>query len=233
MANLIFSSQLLADILNSNLNIIRNSRYSRTIALDGAVFIVKHIQEIPTLYFALSHRSSTNQNLVFRTDTGSYSENPFIFNLISNEIGTINPPSEIEVTVEFDLVYISIEQLCYVAGIVQNTNGRFIVDTSAYGYYLSNELRGLSMNFQMTRAFILIDTTVTGNSTDPNNLTRYRTLKFNPFPEPIITIRGDEPALAYEMGIPCPPKWKPGTNRLTVGKYKGINPKYKPEDSGK
>jgi hypothetical protein len=184
------------------------------------------------LYFIVAFRTNDFRRLRFITPENEFTDDPRDARIRKHSLTSFtrsvvipdNQRIQYDGTSISDLVYISIEQICFVSAIRLNKTGanlyNYIVEPNYYGYYneqpnLLNSLTPDNMKFQISRAFISINTPNEGNLSNSQGsetitLNNYRTLKFNPFPEPVIVDTGSEPALAYELGAPCPPKWNPG-----------------------
>ena len=112
---------------------------------------------------------------------------------------------------EFDASYLSLSQLMFTAGIVLSKvdagTYRYLVNPDYYGYYREpQQVNSSDMYLKINRAFTSFNVE---ESTSVAQMTTYTTLIFSPFPIPILANRYMDPALAYEIGLPCPPRWNP------------------------
>lgn len=112
---------------------------------------------------------------------------------------------------EFDASYLSLSQLMFTAGIVLSKVGestyRYVVNSSYYGYYRAQQqVDPADMYLKINRAFTTFNVE---ESTSVAEMTTYTTLIFSPFPVPQLASKYMDPALAYEIGLPCPPRWSP------------------------
>jgi hypothetical protein len=158
--------------------------------------------------------------------------------LVSNSNVALNP--DLSSVNPFDFVFITIEQFSFAAGIwfgspgscSDNTifptnklidfsipDGEFIVCPRSYGYYQTSIPQDNDIYCQITYAFIVLDYFEQNQNGDRNRIlysNPFRTLKFNPYIEPALSNTSERPAIAYELGTPCPPMWKPYLQNLEI-----------------
>lgn len=140
---------------------------------------------------------------------------------------------------EFDLVFLDIDQCKYLGGVHEqhflNEMGQqdfnYVVSSESplypSGTYIDPEQRGI----QLSRAFFDMDVDVPDPSPAPgiasdgstvytfrpeSDLTRYRTLKFTPWPIPPLQDYMGRTSVAYHIGAACPPLWIPLINLASI-----------------
>jgi hypothetical protein len=248
--SIIMESKFLAGILNRYKDNVEIRKQGASI--DGLVFMPSKITngsiESEGLYFIVAFRTNDMRRLKFFTSGNELVDDPRNTLIEKHYLDSYTRSIEIPGNLRYqydgtyisDLVYISLEQICFVSAIrlikTAASTFEYKVEPTYYGYYTDQPGTPTpeKMQFQISRAFISINTPNDGNLNNNRNertleLNNYRTLKFNPYPEPILITTGNEPALAYELGAPCPPKWN--TGKLIWGlesRFIGIDEQYIP-----
>jgi hypothetical protein len=130
-----------------------------------------------------------------------------------SDIDVIEQANYFNQTREFDLVFVSFEQICKLGCINPDT---FDINPTGYGYYASEPSAPSpeNMYIQVSRAFMIMDSEERPGELE--DLGKFRTLKFNPYPKPVLRKVEKRPVLAYILGVPCPPIWEPNSVRAEV-----------------
>lgn len=146
---------------------------------------------------------------------------------------------------EFDLVFLEFSKFCELADIVVNPDfptspDYYIVGQTEDSYY--GAVQGIpapeDRGIQVSRATFDFDYSYMDTSSSPPvarfvDLGKARTLKFNPYPVPELQTYDSRAAVAYQLGIPCPPIWRNGglsrmvEAMLKAGQKSGLIPEGK------
>ncbi len=132
-------------------------------------------------------------------------------------------------TSEYDLAFLEFEMCKYLAGITSpaGTWSNSIGWTSDYGYgaskFYENQRSLKTRGLQFSRAFFEIDVDERDrggvsilNLDQSRDLTRWRTLKCNPWPIPAIIDFAGRPSAAYHLTPVCPPGWMPNATNYPM-----------------
>jgi hypothetical protein len=126
---------------------------------------------------------------------------------------------------EFDLVFLEFSKFCELAGISLNRftptgtpPDYYVLEESVDYYRPGTEPLPANRGIQMSRASFDFDYSYfdTSSVLVDVDLGKARTLKFNPYPVPLLTDVASRPAVAYQLGIPCPPIWQNGGSSRLV-----------------
>ena len=123
---------------------------------------------------------------------------------------------------EFDLVFLEFSKFCELADIIINP----APSTTSPDYYIVGQTEGSyyekaaiplidQRGIQISRATFDFDYSYQKEilgvpSIVDVDMGKTRTMKFNPYPEPRLSDYESRAAVAYQLGIPCPPIWRNG-----------------------
>ncbi|HMX41814.1 MAG TPA: hypothetical protein PKD78_15860, partial [Saprospiraceae bacterium] len=138
-----------------------------------------------------------------------------------------DPPSTPGAAREYDLVFLEFNKFCDLASIIVNpaydpsaADSPYYIVTDEPGNYYFNQApppAAAQRGIQISRSSIDFDYTQTTPATVTSpatatriNMAKFRSLKFNPYPEPQLPNYDSRVAVAYQQGVPCPPIWQNG-----------------------
>jgi hypothetical protein len=131
-----------------------------------------------------------------------------------------------------DLVYLPLPQVLYCAGIAVE-DGQFVVDPDYYGYYPNNTSKPAVADISLAMSFAFTVLDAPNEDGVGTSYQKFTTFKFYPHPEPVLKNNNVNPALAYELGVACPPRWNPAMeyyeiNLIDPARYTAMREEFIP-----